>query len=244
MENENLINHGLKICVSLTAIDRESLVAQAKLIADSTVDVVEWRVDYYNERDDFDKVIDVLPALKEELGEKQLLFTFRTLEEGGEAEISLPRYQELCLMVAQSKQVDLIDIELARVEFLGRQFIQNIKKEDVKVILSNHDFEKTPDDATLIFRIGVMHQFGADIGKIAAMPQTLQDVLRMMGLVTKARGFYQLPLAIISMGDLGKISRISAGVTGSVLTFGAIGEVSAPGQIPVTELTQMIKNLA
>lgn len=244
MEKENLINHGLKICVSLTAIDRESLVAQAKLIADSTVDVVEWRVDYYNERDDFDKVIDVLPALKEELGEKQLLFTFRTLEEGGEAEISLPRYQELCLMVAQSKQVDLIDIELARVEYLGRQFIQNIKKEDVKVILSNHDFEKTPDDATLIFRIGVMHQFGADIGKIAAMPQTLQDVLRMMGLVTKARGFYQLPLAIISMGDLGKISRISAGVTGSVLTFGAIGEVSAPGQIPVTELTQMIKNLA
>ena len=244
MEKENLINHRLKICVSLTAIDRESLVAQAKLIADSTVDVVEWRVDYYNERDDFDKVIDVLPALKEELGEKQLLFTFRTLEEGGEAEISLPRYQELCLMVAQSKQVDLIDIELARVEFLGRQFIQNIKKEDVKVILSNHDFEKTPDDATLIFRIGVMHQFGADIGKIAAMPQTLQDVLRMMGLVTKARGFYQLPLAIISMGDLGKISRISAGVTGSVLTFGAIGEVSAPGQIPVTELTQMIKNLA
>lgn len=244
MEKENLINHGLKICVSLTATDKDSLLAQAKLIADSTANIAEWRIDYYDDRDDFEKVIEVLPALKEELGKKQLLFTFRTLEEGGEAEISLPRYKELCLTIAQSKQIDLIDIELARVEFLGRQFIQEIKKEGVKVILSNHDFEKTPDDATLIFRIGVMHQFGADIGKIAAMPQTLQDVLRIMGLVTKARGFYQLPLAIISMGNLGKISRISAGVTGSVLTFGAIGEVSAPGQIPVTELTQMIENLA
>ena len=112
------------------------------------------------------------------------------------------------------------------------------------MIFSNHDFEKTPDDATLIFRIGVMHQFGADIGKIAVMPQNLSDVLRMMGLVNKARGFYQLPLAIISMGDLGKISRISADVTGSILTFGAIGDVSAPGQIAVEELSRMIENLA
>lgn len=244
MEKENLTNHGLKICVSLTAKDKESLIEQAKLVAESAADIAEWRIDYYDDRDDFEKIIELLPELKEQLASKQLLFTFRTIEEGGEASISLPRYKELCLTVAQSKKIDLIDIELARVEFLGRQFVQEIKKEGVQVILSNHDFEKTPDDATLIFRIGVMHQFGADIGKIAVMPQNLSDVLRMMGLVNKARGFYQLPLAIISMGDLGKISRISADVTGSILTFGAIGDVSAPGQIAVEELSRMIENLA
>lgn len=244
MEKKNLTLDRLNVCVSLTAKGRDSLLEQAKLIAESTAHIAEWRVDYYDERDDFEKIIQVLPELKEALGEKQLLFTFRTLEEGGEAAIRLPRYKELCLTVAQSKQVDVIDVELSLVEFLGRQFIQEIKQTGTQVIISNHDFEKTPDDATLIFRIGVMHQFGADIGKIAAMPQTLPDVLRVMGIVTKARGFYQLPLAVISMGDLGKISRVSAGVTGSVLTFGAIGDVSAPGQIPVAELTHMIGNLA
>lgn len=241
MDNKNLIDETLKICVSLTAKDEESLLSQAETIAESSADIAEWRVDYYEEHTNLEKLIAVLPLLKEALGEKKLLFTFRTSEEGGEAAITLGEYKALCLTMAQTKQIDFIDIELTRVEFLGRKFIQEIKQEGVKVILSNHDFEKTPDDATLIFRIGVMHQFGADIGKIAAMPQNLQDVLRMMGLVTKARNFYDLPLAIISMGDLGKISRASAGVTGSILTFGAIGEVSAPGQIPVEQLAQMVE---
>lgn len=233
-----------KICVSLTASQQEGLLEQVEAINQSSAEVAEWRVDYFEESHNIEKVLITLAELKTKLVDKLLLFTFRTLEEGGEKAISLTEYKALYLAVAATGKVDLMDLELRRVEFLGRQLIQDIKKQAIIVLLSSHDFEKTPDDATLIFRIGVMNQLGADIGKIATMPQDLPDVLRLMGIISKSRGFNQLPLITMAMGDLGKVSRISGAVTGSILTFGSIGEGSAPGQIPVEELAQMLQVLA
>lgn len=244
MKRLNLEKGKPKICVSLTATNHAGLLEQVDAINQSSAEVAEWRVDYFEDSDEIEKVLETLIDIKEKLINRLLLFTFRTLEEGGEKAISLPDYKKLYLAVAASKKVDLMDIELARVEFLGRQLVQDIKAQDVLVILSSHDFEKTPDDATLIFRIGVMNQLGADIGKIAAMPQEIQDVLRMMGIISKSRGFNQLPLITMAMGDLGKVSRVSGELTGSLLTFGAIGEVSAPGQIPVEELSKTLEALS
>ncbi|MHC5269106.1 type I 3-dehydroquinate dehydratase [Enterococcus sp. LJL98] len=244
MKRLNLESGRPKICVSLTATNHAELLEQVEAMNQSSAEIVEWRVDYFEDSDEIDKVVETLIDLKEKLINRLLLFTFRTLEEGGEKAISLPDYKKLYLAVAASKKVDLMDIELARVEFLGRQLIQEIKKQGILVILSSHDFEKTPDDATLIFRIGVMNQLGADIGKIAAMPQEIQDVLRMMGIIAKARGFNQLPLITMSMGDLGKVSRVSGELTGSLFTFGAMDEASAPGQIPVEALAKVLETLS
>ena len=244
MKRLEQINGKPKICVSLTATNQEALLQQVELINQSPVDVVEWRVDYFEESDDLEKVCATLAAIKAQLVDQLLLFTFRTLEEGGEKAISLAAYKTLYQTIAPAGMVDMVDIELKRIEFLGRSLIQEMKAASIIVILSSHDFDKTPDDATLIFQIGVMNQMGADIGKIATMPQDLNDVLRLMGLITKARGFNQLPLITMSMGELGKISRVSGAVTGSVLTFGAIGEASAPGQIPVEQLAQTLEILA
>ena len=232
-----------KVCVSLMAKDYSDLIAQAKELNQSIADIVEWRVDYYPEAKEAEKVIEILIDLRECLADKTLLFTFRTLDEGGEQAIGLNDYKKLYLAVAQSKKVDLMDIELSYAEFLGRQFVQEIKNQEIQVIISHHDFDKTPDDATLIFKIGVMNQFGADVGKLATMPQSLEDVLRMLGLITKARGFSQLPLAVMSMGEVGKISRVSGELIGSVLTFGAVGEASAPGQIPLDQLVECMTAL-
>ena len=131
----------------------------------------------------------------------------------------------------------MIDVELEKAEFLGRNFIQKIKEHQVKLVLSSHDFDKTPEDAVLILKIGIMNQFGADIGKLAMMPHNVQDVLRLMGIINKARGFNQLPLAaVMSMGNLGKISRVSGSLIDSVMTFAALDQASAPGQIPVERM--------
>ena len=45
------------------------------------------------------------------------------------------------------------------------------------------------------------------------------------------------------MGDLGKISRLAGGTTGSVMTFGSLSNASAPGQLPVKALKQIIQLL-
>lgn len=232
-----------QVCVSLMAKDYTDLMVQAKELNQSMADIVEWRVDYYEKAKEIEEIVHVLNDLRACFTDKVLLFTFRTLDEGGEQAIGLTDYKNLYLAVAQTQQIDLMDVELSYAEFLGRQFVQEIKNQKIQVIISHHDFEKTPDDATLIFKIGVMNQFGADVGKLATMPQSLEDVLRMLGLITKARGFSQLPLAVISMGDYGKISRVSSELIGSVLTFGAIGETSAPGQIPIETLVDCLSAL-
>ena len=229
-----------KICVPLVGRTKEELIEQATKANASGADVVEWRVDYFEAVTQTEFVIETLLALREILKDKLLLFTFRTLAEGGEQELSLTAYKELCLAVAATKVIDLIDIELVQVEYLGREFIANLKANNVKIIMSSHDFEKTPNDATLVFRVNVMNQLGADIGKLAMMPQQLTDVLRIMGIVSKVRGFNQLPLAVMAMADLGKVTRISGELIGSVLTFGSLEQASAPGQIPVEQLKETL----
>ena len=236
VKNVNFGEGQPKICVPIVGRTKEALIEQATKANESIADVVEWRVDYFEAVTQVEVVMEVLSALREVLTDKLLLFTFRTIEEGGEQELSLTAYKELCLAAVATKAVDLIDIELMQVEYLGRGFIAKLKEQDVKIIMSSHDFEKTPDDATLVFRVNVMNQLGADIGKLAVMPQQLQDVLRIMGIVTKVRGFNQLPLAVMAMADLGKVTRVSGELIGSVLTFGSLEQASAPGQVPVEQL--------
>lgn len=234
----------VNVVVPIMGTNTADLLEEAKKAAASQADVIEWRADHYTEIDSVSQFSKCLTELRQVIGAKPLLFTFRTKEEGGVSEISIREYHELCLAVAESGNIDWIDIELSRIDFLGREFIQELKAAGVKVILSFHDFDQTPDDATLVYRIGMMNQFGADIGKIATMPNNLQDVLRLMGIISKARAFNQLPLAVIGMGDLGKITRISGELTGSILTFAALENVSAPGQLPVAEIRSLLAALS
>lgn len=88
-----------------------------------------------------------------------------------------------------------------------------------------------------------MEHFGADIGKLAVTPNNERDVLRLMELTRRANAFVSMPIITMSMGDLGKISRLAGGTTGSVMTFGSLSNASAPGQLPVKALKQIIQLL-
>ena len=232
-----------RICVPIIARTTDEIVSQAEKVKDCAAEIIEWRGDYFEDYLDLEQVLSVLQILKNKLHNKELLFTFRTLAEGGQVDIGLKDYENLCLNVAKSGLVDLIDIELNLAEFLGRHFLKKLKKRHTMVILSHHNFEKTLADPEMIFKVGLMYQLGADIGKLAMMPNDINDVLRVMGIIQKAHNFYNLPLAAMAMGDLGKVSRLSGELTGSVFTFGAYGETSAPGQLPVDLLAQVIDAL-
>jgi 3-dehydroquinate dehydratase-1 len=64
-----------------------------------------------------------------------------------------------------------------------------------------------------------------------------------MGIPQKVRVFNQLPLAVMAMGDLGKVTRVSGEIIDSVFTFGSLDQASAPGQIPVEQLAQILDAL-
>lgn len=233
-----------KICVPLIGKDSPTLLAQAQVAAASVCDVVEWRVDYFADFASESAVLEVLSHLRTVLKEKILLFTFRTEKEGGLADLSLRDYQSLYVAVAESGLVDIVDVELERAEFLGRGFLNQLKKQRAALLLSSHNFDKTPADGELVMKLGVMRQFEADFGKIAVMPHSLKDVLRVMGLSQKMQGLASVPLILIAMGDLGKVTRVAGEFMGSVMTFAALEESSAPGQIDITEMPKILAALS
>ncbi len=77
---------------------------------------------------------------------------------------------------------------------------------------------------------------GADIAKIAVMPESKQDVLTLLQVTERMSKASSIPIITMSMAADGLISRLVGEVFGSCLTFGSAVEASAPGQIPADEL--------
>ena len=174
-----------KICVPVVGITRDDII-DAACKAKETADLVEWRADWYEDVLDFKKTEKMMEELRETLGDIPLLFTFRTLKEGGEKEIEKSVYVKLCFM----------------------------------------------------------QECGADIVKIAVMPQSKKDVLTLL-LATEemVREHAKCPVVTMSMSEVGVVSRICGEAFGSALTFGAVKKASAPGQLGAEELRMVLKIL-
>ena len=79
-------------------------------------------------------------------------------------------------------------------------------------------------------------ELGADIPKVAYMPHSSEDVLCLLDASLSCRKLLEAPIVSISMGDLGKISRVYAGQFGSDITFASLKGSTAPGQIKIGDL--------
>jgi 3-dehydroquinate dehydratase-1 len=127
---------------------------------------------------------------------------------------------------------------------LVAQTITAAHEKGIKVILCNHDFDKTPSKQEILSRLQQMQLKGADICKIAVMPRNSEDVLTLLEATREMyENYADRPLITMSMGTLGMISRISGQVFGSAATFGSAGTASAPGQISVSELRKLLNTL-
>lgn len=249
-----------KICVPIMEETQEKILNRAQEVDKNLVDLVEWRVDAYQNVEDIQAVIQTASLLKSILGSMPVLMTFRTAREGGEREISFEAYETLLCEVAKSKNVDLIDVEV----FRGYDKMQRIRKDwrvadscnqgvkmllqklsaDVTVVGSYHDFDKTPAREEILRRLFFMEKLGVDILKIAVMPQEKEDVICLMETTLLAkRLIVDKPIITMSMGDLGKITRMSGESFGSDVTFGCMQKESAPGQIEVSKLRQCMEIL-
>lgn len=236
-----------KICVPITENTREKILAKAEEIVLHHVDMVEWRMDFYQDVMEAEEVIETLRALRSILGNTVLLATFRTAAEGGQKEIDCTTYVELNTVVAKSGYADLIDIEVFRgvneeqkMEETYRSFIRQVAS-CCPVIGSYHDFEKTPTEEEMERRLLFMKEAGVSIPKLAVMPQDRRDVMRLLSVterVTEQLG--DTPVITMSMGSLGVLSRVSGAFSGSAVTFGCLGEGSAPGQLPVEKLGMVL----
>ncbi len=231
-----------KICVPIVGKTVEEILCEAEKLRNLPKDLVEWRGDFFQEIFEFGKVNTVLAGLRSILGETPILFTFRTAIEGGEQEISAEVYQELNQAVVESGYADLIDVEAFRESDIVDCLVSYAHEKGVKVIGSYHDFDKTPSQKEIVETLCKIQASGADIIKMAVMPQTKKDVITLLAATeTMVSEYAKQPVVTMSMSKLGMISRISGEIFGSAITFGSSGQVSAPGQIPAVELKETLE---
>lgn len=232
-----------KICISITGRNRMEIINQLKVIKDLSFDIVEWRADFFEEISDLIAVKEMLLDIDGILVNKPVLFTFRSSLEGGQKWIPADQYSDLIYTAIGTGVVDLTDVEL----FLGDKYVENIIMQvhrlGAKVIVSNHDFMKTPSKEKIVDRIKNMEYIGADIAKIAVMPKTKRDVLELLNATLDVENRIEIPVVTMAMGNLGMITRISGEIFKSAITFGAGFAASAPGQMPVQDLEQIISVL-
>ena len=239
------IGEGLpKICIPILGETISELLEELEILRDLDYDVVEWRVDFYNDVNDINKVKNALKVIREVVGEKPIIFTFRTAKEGGHKEITSAFYVELNKEVAYSKLVEAIDVELFNDEQDVLELVHIAHMNGIIVIISNHDFDKTPEKEEIISRLRKAQELGGDLPKIAVMPTCAADVITLLDATRIMNEKYANgPIISMSMAGKGIISRLSGELFGSALTFGSAKKSSAPGQISALELRKIIELL-
>lgn len=243
--NTTLEDGLVRICVPIAYETEDEILKESDRIAKSdAADIAEWRIDWYQDVFDDEKRNVLASKVREKLQGKPLLITFRSKKEGGERAITEDVYQALLERVIASKTADLLDIELSQSSECARELIEQAHHAGIGVIMSRHDFEKTPDAANLIESMEEMMRCGADVCKIAMMPQSYADVATLLlATGTMKERHPQTLLITMSMGQKGCVSRLCGGLFGSVMSFGSIGRASAPGQVSAENLSTVLKSI-
>ena len=205
------------------------------------------------------QVLECLRRMTDVIDATPLLLTCRTAAEGGRARLDDSGYSALLRSVLDElagwepgRRPSAVDVEVQRGCLL--QVSEQAHGLGIDVVASFHDFKATPVDDVLEDVLSRMASEGADLAKIAVWPTGADDVARLLGVCARATAApgkgtgLGLPVAAMSMGALGAVSRV-APVFGSALTFAVVpdeqGETqaSAPGQLPIQDVRRCLELL-
>jgi 3-dehydroquinate dehydratase-1 len=219
---------GLDLNKSIVASIGKTPVDSAIKAKQLGADILEIRIDLLDV--DAHKT---LPELKN-LG-LPVIITNRMMQEGGAWEGNeAGRIQKLLSLLPLA---DAVDIELCAED--RNAVVEKAKSMGKTVIISAHDFQRTPCYEVMLGVIREAFEAGADIAKLAVMPHSFEDVLRLLEVSLRSKG----AVCTIAMGETGRHSRVIAPVYGSVMTYGYVDTPTAPGQLRVDELKCMLKIL-
>lgn len=222
------------ICVAVALPDTQAAVRAVQPVL-LDVDVVEIRLDGMREPD--------IAGLCGQIG-RPLLFTNRAVWEGGACQD--PEEERIApLLAAIQCRAAYVDLELRAEPSLRQHLLDEIRGSATRLIISHHDFARTPDAGQLSAILQEQAQSGAHIGKIVTMAHDHLDVLRVLNLQCEARE-RNFPLIAFCMGEAGKISRVVTLLLGGFMTYAALdaGQATAPGQLTVQELQAALALLA
>jgi len=220
----------MKICACLTEKTAEDCV---KIASKVDTDLVEHRMDFMEEIEGLDEIYSALTM--------PVIATNRSIRNGGHFKGEEAKRMDR-LMDAIDAGCGLVDVEIDAPSKLRRAVIQRARRRNCKVIISMHDFKKTPSTKKLVGILKDEKEQGADIGKIVTLARSIQDCHRVLGLMLEANSI-NFPLVSFAAGTLGKFTRIVAPLYGAPFTYVFLNEKAEKSQLDVNTLRRIYKEL-
>ena len=216
-----------KTCVSIAETSPKKIRIKLKEALKKS-DYVEVRLDFLKK----EQVPNTLEIIKKDLN--KIVCTLRPKTEGGKFEGSEKERISIIKLISEYNPY-LLDVEYNTLK-KNKELLKYLKSTKTKLLVSWHDFKKTPKTTELQNKIKQMSKFSSNV-KIVSTAKSTDDSTRMLELYSK-RG--KNNLVSFAMGDLGKISRILCLYLGSPYTYVSLGKAVAPGQFSVDEVNKII----
>jgi len=148
--------------------------------------------------------------------------------------------RERLLLAAIEAGAAFVDIELETKDRFRETILNKARSRGSRIIISYHNYKLTPSKEVLEEIVRRCFSSGADIAKIACRVCSGRDCARLLGLLDSGR-----PLAVIGLGEKGRICRIVAPFLGSPFTYASLGKgrETAAGQIDAPALRRISSEL-
>jgi len=208
-------------------MEKESkyILKSAARAIDLGADILEFRIDTLENPDSSEiqqLIIDI---------DHPIIATNRIKSEGGF--FSGTEEERISILIKAAEYADIVDIELQTHDKLRGKVIKASKSN----IISYHDFKKTPTFEELLDVVKKEKEIG-DIAKFAVMAKNYKDTLTVLKVLLEVQNTIG-----ISMGEIGKYTRVVAPLFGSPITFASIDKESAPGQLDIETTRNILGNL-
>jgi 3-dehydroquinate dehydratase-1 len=193
------------------------------------LDLFELRLDHlYRALDQLERKMSILPA--------PVIITARDPREGGANNLSLQKRLNLLLrFLPYAKYVD-VELRSARA---FKSLLARARKQNVRRILSFHNFKSTPSPRSLRAKASLAKAHGADIFKVATRIDTRGDLARLVDFVMDKD--VDLSVSAMGIGKLGAISRLLLARGGSVLNYASLQRSQIEGQLPIELLRSALR---
>ena len=215
-----------KTCVSV-AENTPTKTKKILKIALSKSDYAEVRFDFLKR----EQIPETLEIIKKELN--KTVCTLRPKTEGGKFSGNEKERIAILKLIAEYNPF-LLDVEFNTLKRNG-DLVKYLKSTKTKLLVSWHDFKKTPNSSELKKKISQMGKFSSNV-KIVCTAKSTDDSTRMLELYSK-KG--KTNLISFAMGDYGRISRILCLYLGSPYTYVSLGKAVAPGQFSIDEVKKI-----
>lgn len=215
-----------KTCVSIGE-KTPTKIKQVLKIALKKSDYVEVRLDFLK----IEQIPETLEIIKKDLN--KIVCTLRPKTEGGKFPGNEKERIAILKLIAEYSPF-LLDVEYNTLK-KDTSLVKYLKSTNTKLLVSWHDFKKTPSTAELKKKLNQMSKFSSNV-KIVSTAKSTKDSTRMLELYSK-KG--KNNLISFAMGDFGRISRILCLYLGSPYTYVSLGKAIAPGQFSVDEIKKI-----